>query len=211
MHGNKYKVRKVHQRYVLNSGGLHVLCIYKKSTRVEDVLLVEFMYLVFTKNPPELRMYFWWTSCTLYLQKIHQSWGCTSGGVHVPCIYKKSARVEDVLLVDFMYLVFTKNPPELRMYFWWSSCTLYLQKIRQSWGCTSGGVHVPCIYKKSARVEDVLLVDFMYLVFTKNPPELRMYFWWSLCPLYLHACQVRITVGDSGLCCLLPWRISSAN
>ena len=24
---------------------------------------------------------------------------------------------------------------------------------------------------------------------------------WSLCTLYLHAFQVRVTVGDSGLCC----------
>ena len=31
----------------------------------------------------------------------------------------------------------------------------------------------------------------------------RMYIWWSLCALYLLACQVRVTVGgDSGLCCL---------
>ena len=30
---------------------------------------------------------------------------------------------------------------------------------------------------------------------------LRMYLWWSSCPLYLHACQVRLTIGDSGLCC----------
>ena len=29
----------------------------------------------------------------------------------------------------------------------------------------------------------------------------RMYGWWSLCTLHLHACQVRVTVGDSGLCC----------
>ena len=29
----------------------------------------------------------------------------------------------------------------------------------------------------------------------------RMYLWWSLCTLHLHACQVRVTVGDSGLCC----------
>ena len=29
----------------------------------------------------------------------------------------------------------------------------------------------------------------------------RMYLWWSLCTLYLHACQVRVTTGDSGLCC----------
>ena len=28
-----------------------------------------------------------------------------------------------------------------------------------------------------------------------------MYLWWSLCTSYLHACQMRVTVGDSGLCC----------
>ena len=28
---------------------------------------------------------------------------------------------------------------------------------------------------------------------------LRMYHWWSLCPLYLLACQLKVTVGDSGL------------
>ena len=29
-----------------------------------------------------------------------------------------------------------------------------------------------------------------------------MYLWWSLCTLYLLACQVRVTVGGSaGLCC----------
>ena len=32
-------------------------------------------------------------------------------------------------------------------------------------------------------------------------PWCRMYLWWSLCTLYLHACQVRVTLGDSGLCC----------
>ena len=30
---------------------------------------------------------------------------------------------------------------------------------------------------------------------------LRTYLRWSLCTLYLHACQVRVTVADSGLCC----------
>ena len=30
---------------------------------------------------------------------------------------------------------------------------------------------------------------------------MRIYLWWSLCSLHLHACQVRVTVGDSGLCC----------
>ena len=28
-----------------------------------------------------------------------------------------------------------------------------------------------------------------------------MYLWWSLCTLYLYACQVKVTIGDSGLCC----------
>ena len=31
--------------------------------------------------------------------------------------------------------------------------------------------------------------------------DVRMYLWWSLCPLYLLACQVRVAVGDSGLSC----------
>ena len=46
-----------------------------------------------------------------------------------------------------------------------------------------------CIYT-------VPLVEFMYLVFT-------LYLWSSVGTLYLHACQVRVTVGDSrsGLCC----------
>ena len=30
---------------------------------------------------------------------------------------------------------------------------------------------------------------------------LVMYFWCSLCSLYLLACQVGVTVGDSGFCC----------
>ena len=38
-----------------------------------------------------------------------------------------------------------------------------------------------------------------------------MYLWWSVCTLYLQACQVRVTVGDSSLCCLHVWRLSSAN
>ena len=28
-----------------------------------------------------------------------------------------------------------------------------------------------------------------------------MYLWWSWCTLYLHAGQVRVTAGNSGLCC----------
>ena len=31
-----------------------------------------------------------------------------------------------------------------------------------------------------------------------------IYLWWSLCTFYLVACQVRVTVGSSGLCCCIP-------
>ena len=105
-------------------------------------------------------------------------WGCTSGG--------------------FMYLVLThisgenyhlKGWQSLRMYLWWSLCTLYwhtyqvritIWKGDNLWGCTSGGVYVPCsdIHTRwelpSERVtifEDVPLVGFMYLVFTRMPVE----------------------------------------
>ena len=73
-------------------------------------------------------------------------------------------------------------------------------------GCTSGGVYVPCIYTLQDvplvefmypciyTLQDVPLVEFMYLVFTPY----RMYLWWSLCTLYLLACQVWVTVVDSG-------------
>ena len=40
---------------------------------------------------------------------------------------------------------------------------------------------------------------------------MRMYLSWSLCAFYLHACQVRVTVGDSGLCRCIVLRISSAD
>ena len=29
----------------------------------------------------------------------------------------------------------------------------------------------------------------------------KMYLWWRSCTFYLHACHVRVTVGDLGLCC----------
>ena len=39
------------------------------------------------------------------------------------------------------------------------------------------------------------------LVHNQPTRELISELWWRLCPLYLHTCQVRVTVGDSGLCC----------
>ena len=37
--------------------------------------------------------------------------------------------------------------------------------------------------------------------FDNDNDKMRMYLSWSLRTLYLHACQVRVTVGDSALCC----------
>ena len=36
---------------------------------------------------------------------------------------------------------------------------------------------------------------------TRYINSIRGCLWWSLCTCYLLACQVRVTVGDSGLCC----------
>ena len=63
--------------------------------------------------------------------------------------------------------------------------------------------------KSLNKFEDVPLVEFMYLVFTRIWG--KSYLWWSLCTLHLHVYQVKVTVGDSGLCCLLVLRIWSAN
>ena len=124
---------------------MHANTRYINSTRgtyIEDVLLVEFMYHVFTQRyihwecasggvyvpciyteVHPLRMYFWWSLCTLYLHR--------------------GTSTENVLLVEFMYLVFTCMPGEsycrqLR------SLLLYLCYVFQSlinslvrWFCTS--------------------------------------------------------------------------
>ena len=40
--------------------------------------------------------------------------------------------------------------------------------------------------------------------YTLSYCHLRMYLWSGLCISYLLACQVRVTVQDSGLCCCVP-------
>ena len=59
--------------------------------------------------------------------------------------------------------------------------------------CISGGVYVPCTYTY-ARWE----LPYWGLLYVIK----RMYLWRSLCTLYLHACQVRVTVLRSSLCYL---------
>ena len=44
-------------------------------------------------------------------------------------------------------------------------------------------------------------LEFAAMAANASEVHLRLYLWWSLCTLYLHACYVRVTIGDSGLCC----------
>ena len=54
----------------------------------------------------------------------------------------------------------------------------------------------------------VFAVGHELMIFVTNQ---RMYLWWSLCTLYLHACQMRVTVGDSVFVVVLVWHLSRTN
>ena len=86
---------------------------------------------------------------------------------------------EDVPLLEFMYLAFIRMQGEsyrrrLR------SLLLYLWYVFRALIN-----HLVCSLRS-------LLLYLCYV-----------YLWWSLFTLYLHSCQVRVTVGDSGLCCCI--------
>ena len=83
----------------------------------------------------------------------------------------------------------------------------------------------PEVHHRRRQIEPVVFSDVQWSLFSLNmrrtpaalePPDGKvrkctsggslctfedMYLWWSWCTLYLHACQVRATEGDSGLCC----------
>ena len=81
-----------------------------------------------------------------------------------------------------------------------------------NWGCTGAGFYLwerkkmrmywgGVFIREKEKTEDVLGWG---LFGKQQQQQLRMYLWWSLYTLYfLHACQVRITVGGSGLCCCM--------
>ena len=75
----------------------------------------------------------------------------------------------------------------------WHACKYKVHQLHTTWHAGKYKVHKLCqrYILKLRYIEDVLLEQFMYL--------------------YLHVCQVRVTVGDSGLCCVLLLCISSAN
>ena len=60
----------------------------------------------------------------------------------------------------------------------------------------SSFTHRVCFLPTLSSLTEFVSLNQMYKQY------LRTHLWWSLiCTLYLHVCQVRVTVGDSGLCC----------
>ena len=117
-----------------------------------------------------------------------------------------------VPVVEFMYLVFTLGVPLVEfVYFVFTLDVPLMEFMYFVFTCTPGQSY--CRQLRSL----LPLMEFMYRTYTHMPGESYIghsglcYLWWSLCSLHLHACQVRVTVGGSGLCCLLLLHTSSAN
>ena len=72
----------------------------------------------------------------------------------------------------------------------WIACKCKVHKLMPVHTCVT----------ECARIVGYIYICVCVCV-TGGHPFLRMYLWWSLCTLYLHACQLRVAVGDSGLCC----------
>ena len=120
---------------------------------------------------------------------------------------------EDGLLVEFMDLVFTRMAGESHRR-WLGSLFLYLCYVYRTlinylvrWFIQ---IKTQTKNETERSPERLCTINTQELWFyirvnASNINCIRgtsMYIWWSLCTLlYLHACQVRVTVGDSGLCC----------
>ena len=57
----------------------------------------------------------------------------------------------------------------------------------------------PATHRLTGKFDVLVIIYTRELISTQN--MWHRYLWWSLCAVYLHACQVRVTVGNSGLCC----------
>ena len=105
----------------------------------------------------------------------------------------------------FVYLLSqsTGNSFSAQFYQWISLCTFSVNLLETVFvhSFTSGYLCVPSRQSPGN--------SFCILVFLKkngHPAFVmkiikRMHLWCSLCTLYLRACQVRVTMGDLGLCC----------
>ena len=79
-----------------------------------------------------------------------------------------------------------------------TSCRQHHNHLPQRTGWCNFSCKLPHCFKSP------ILIKLSFWNFPNNVflwTVLRMYLWWSLCTLYLHAHEVRVTIGDSCLCC----------
>ena len=112
----------------------------------------------------------------------------------VTLIHPKSSK-NGTLIFFILFWTHTKNP---RL-----SCrksdVFSMQKVHSSF---------ENLIQSFNKFEEVPLVEFMYLVFTRISGE--SYLWWSLCTLYLHACQMKVTSGGVYVPCIythIRWKL----
>ena len=96
-------------------------------------------------------------------------WGCTCGGVYVPCIYTRAKWNEAAPVVEFMYPVFT-------------------HVLNEHEAAPVVEFMYPVFTRRAKWNEAAPVVEFMYPVCTHVLNEMTLYLWWSLCTLYLHTC-----------------------
>ena len=108
---------------------------------------------------------------------------------------------KNIYLYKSAYLIFSQNQVKDLVQLHKIQLTLYkITKFFFKWGKRKP-THTGVI-QRSNYVTPVQQQRPELPMVTLNVPVVEfMYLWWSLCTLYLHACQVRVTVGDLGLCC----------
>ena len=98
----------------------------------------------------------------------------------------------------------------------WHACKYKVHKLHHYWSYIYDLIlylcimyytvcYLPGIFYAVVRQISMLFIDNRISVFcipeVHHRGSSRMYLRWSFCTLYLHACQVRVTVGNSSLCC----------
>ena len=131
-----------------------------------------------------------WHTSNYKVHKLHSSSGCTTGAVYVPCISECTSGAVYGPCISGCTSGAVYTPCILGC----TSGAVYVPCISE---CTSGAVYVPCISECTSGAVYVPCISGCTCTL-----YFGMYFWWSLCTLYLLACQVRVTLGDSGLCCV---------
>ena len=97
---------------------------------------------------------------------------------------------------------------------WLSLLPILMQESFWQWQCFDRYIisffphlHTPFFPSLRSLVVSVNIKHHVYLLMWSS--FLRIYFWWNLCTLHkLLLCQVRVNIGDSGLCrCDVLWTL----